>query len=352
MPAPVVRRRSTECVLIAVLLIIATALPLDAQYPVAPTAVINLRALAREPRFSGYLSMRETYRSDTSTFSINRARMAVQAAPTPFVGLRLQLDFAALGRTTGTSGDTIPAVQLADAFVQLGLPDSTSRLEQLLRPALLIGQFRTPFGLEAQTSFSTVITANRAMVSDRLAIRRERGVQLHVRLPRLLAAGVALVDGEGTSRTGNSDGRQLAIGRLSVLPLPSLSVSGKLAGQGDDHRWGYDARWSDGRLVLEGEYIARDSPLSTTMDIEAHGGYALLAYRLLPWLQPVVKWEQYHEELITATVGARSRATHTTYGVTFLAPQDRFRAQLNWIDRSEHPVGRKGELVAQFQAIY
>jgi hypothetical protein len=63
--------------------------------------------------------------------------------------MRLQVDFAALGRTSGTSGDTVPAIQLTDAFVQVGLPDSTSRLEQLLQPALMIGQFRTPFGLEA-----------------------------------------------------------------------------------------------------------------------------------------------------------------------------------------------------------
>ena len=71
-----------------------------------------------------------------------------------------------------------------------------------------------------------------------------------------------------------------------------------------------------------------------------------------PRLQPVVKWEQLHEDLITAAVASYSRRTYTTVGVNLLAPQDRFRMQLNWIDRSEHPASRKGELVAQFQALF
>src|SRR5687767_12659124 len=167
MPATLGRPRPSSTIsAAAVLMGLGIAAPARAQYPVAPTPVINLGALTREPRFSGYVSVRETYRSDTATFIINRARMAVQAAPAPFVGVRLQVDFAALGRTTGSSGDSIPAIQLTDAFVQLGLPDSTSRVETLLRPSLLIGQFRTPFGLEALTSFSSVITVNRALASD------------------------------------------------------------------------------------------------------------------------------------------------------------------------------------------
>jgi hypothetical protein len=128
-------------------------------------------------------------------------------------------------------------------------------------------------------------------------------------------------------------------------------VSAKWAGQGADHRWGYDARLVQGPLVLEGELIEREGPLSTTMDTDVRGGYVLAAYRVLPWLQPVVKWEQLHEDLITTGVAAYTRFTYTTVGVNVLAPQDRFRMQVNWIDRSERP-SKDGELVAQFQAIF
>jgi hypothetical protein len=314
--------------------------------------VLTLGSMTREPRFSGYISARETLRSDTSTFTLNRARLAVQALPAPFVGVRLQADFAAVGRTTGTSGDTIPALQVTDAFIQLGLPDTASRIAVLLRPALLIGQLRTPFGLEALTSFSMVITANRSLAADRLSTRRDRGVLAHVRFPRLLTLAGAVVDGEGSNRTNNPDGRQMAIGRVTLLPMPTLSVSGKWAGQGSDHRWGYDARWVQGAAVLEGEVIEREGPTSATTRTDARAGYVLAAYRVLPWLQPVVKWEQYHETLSTSGTSSNNRLTHTTVGVNFLAPQDRVRMQLNWIDRSEHPVSRKGELVAQFQAVF
>jgi len=334
-------------------LLLATAVaPLQAQYPVAPTPVMPRGSLTREPRLSGYISARETLRSDSSTFIINRARVAVQALPAPFVAVRLQADFAAVGRTTGSSGDTIPALQLTDAFIQLGIPDTASRIARLLRPALLIGQFRTPFSLEYLTSFSAILTANRSVATDRLALRRDRGFQAEVRFPRLVVLHGALVDGEGSNRTSNPDGRQLVAGRATVLPISTLSVSGKWAGHGADHRWGYDARWVQGPVVLEAELIEREAPTSATTNIDARGGHVLAAFLVLPWLQPVVKWEQLHETASTETTSASTRFTYSTFGVNLVAPENRARLQLNWIDRSEHPVARKGEFVMQFQALF
>ena len=75
------------------LLSMAIALPAEAQYPVNPTPLISTGSLTREPRFSGYISVRETIRDDTSTFIINRARMTVLALPASFVALKLQGDF-------------------------------------------------------------------------------------------------------------------------------------------------------------------------------------------------------------------------------------------------------------------
>ena len=346
--------RSRRCALslIAALGGALTADPAAAQYPVAPTPVLNLGSTTREPKLSGYISLRETVRSDTATFIINRARLGVQALPASFVAVRLQADFAAVGRTTGTSGDTVPAMQITDAFVQLGLPDSATPLARLLRPALLVGQFRTPFGLEALTSTTSVITANRSLASERISPRRDRGILAHVRFPRWVMLHAAVVDGEGTNRTSNPDGRQMVVTRATFMPVSSLSVSGKWAGQGGDHRWGYDARWSAGGAVLEGEYMERDGPTSATTHADMRAGYVLAAYRIQPWLQPVVKWEQLHQTLTTTGVATDSRFTHVTVGLNFLAPEDRFRLQLNWVDRSERPSPREGELIAQLQAIF
>ena len=78
----------------------------------------------------------------------------------------------------------------------------------------------------------------------------------------------------------------------------------------------------------------------------------LAAYRVLSWLQPVAKWERLTETLATATTTSRGRITLTTLGLNLIAPDDRFRAQVNWIARDEQPVDRKGEFIAQFQALF
>ena len=327
----------------------AIAAAAEAQYPVNPTPLISTGSLTREPRFSGYISVRETIRDDTSTFIINRARMTVLALPASFVALKLQGDFSALGRL---SGDTVPAVMLIEAYVQLAPTDTANRIVQLFRPALLIGQFRTPFALDYLTSFGTVITANRSLGADRLSPRRDRGFYAYVRFPQYATLSAAIVDGEGPSRVTNPDGKQLALGRLTLLPVPTLSVSGKWAGQGSDHRWGYDARWLPGNAIIEGEVLEREGPTNATTETDARTRYVMAAYRVRPWLQPVVKWERLNETLTTATTSTSSRVTWTTIGVNLIAPADRFRAQLNWIDRAERPVARKGEFIAQFQAYF
>lgn len=320
-----------------------------AQYALAPTTVVSTGSLTPEPRVAGYLSARETIRDDTMTFTLNRARVGLQALPAPFLALKLQVDLAAAGRT---SGDTIPAFQITDGFVQLAPTDTALPVVRLFRPALIIGQARTPFSLEALTSFSSVISANRSLAVDRLSPRRDRGVFGYLRFPRFVTLGAAIVDGEGTNRTSNPDGKQLATGRLTLVPVSMLSVSGKWAGQGADHRWGYDARWLPGDAVLEGELIEREGPINATAATDARAGYVLAAYRLLPWLQTLVKWEQLHETLSTATASTYTRATWTTVGVNLIAPGERARMQVNWIDRSERPVARKGELIVQVQAMF
>ena len=320
-----------------------------AQAPVNPTPVLAMGSLTPEPRFSGYISVRETIRDDTATFIINRARITAQALAASFIAVKLQADFSALGRT---SGDTVPAVLITDAYAQLAPTDTASRIVQLFRPALLIGQFKTPFSLEYLTSSTSVIAANRSLGADRLGPKRDRGFYGFVRFPRYATLSAAVVDGEGSNRVTNPDGKQMALGRLTVLPISTLSVSGKWAGQGSDHRWGYDARWMPGAAVLEGEVIEREGPTNATTRTDAQARYVLAAYRIRPWLQPVIKWERLNETLTTATTSSTSRLTWTTFGVNLLAPDDRFRAQFNWIDRANRPIDGKGEFIAQFQALF
>ncbi len=337
---------------LALSLLAAPAAPLAAQYPLAPSPVLSLDRIGAELDLSGYLSMRETIRDDTAAFAINRARITVQVRPAPFAAVRVQADLAAIGRTRA---DTVPAINLTDAYVQLGPPDSASGAAAWLRPALLVGQLKTPFSLEYLTSFSALLTADRSAAVDRLGTRRDIGALATISAGRLATAWLAVMNGEGANATGNPDARQMAIGRLTLFPMSSLAVSGKWANQGSDHRWGFDARWSSRHVVAEGELLRRSdasATLGTSTTLDGRGGYALIAMRTVSWLQPVAKWERLHTRTTEGATAIDVRDTAVTYGLNLLGPGDRLRLQLDWIDRWASSEDSRDEMIAQLQATF
>jgi hypothetical protein len=322
--------------------------PLAAQYPLAPTPVLDLSALSPEPRFSGYVSVRQTWRDDTSTFLVNRARVTVATRPLRYAAVRIQADLSAIGQLRG---DTIPPISLTDAYVQLSRDDSVGWLRHL-RPAVLAGQFRTPFSLEFLTSFSLLLTANRSQASDRLAKRRDIGVLGRIDIGDVATVMAALVNGEGPNRSRNTDGRQMVVGRLTVFPVRGAQLSVKGLTQAGDRGWGYDGRLLAGAFTVEGEALWRDAHSNVTTTTCGTGGYALAAYRLTPWLQPAIKWERLHERACSSPSPSLGRLTWTTYGVNVTSPDQRIRLQLNWLVKSARPVRQSNELVAQLIGIF
>lgn len=346
-----------------------TAVP-AARYPLAPSPVLDTRQLGTAPSFSGYLSVRETRRHDSTSFSLNRARLAVMAAPRPYLAVRVQAELSAAGRVARDS--TVPSTVLTDAYVQLGAATRASgaagvdsagrgaRLANALAPVLLAGQFRVPFSLEYLTSFSLLKTANRSGVVDRLSPRRDIGVMAQARVTRFATVAGAVVAGEGANATRNPDNSEMVAGRLTLRPARALAVAVKWAGQGPDHLWGYDARWLQGRATVEGEALHRTGrrPGATaapapTPRYAAGGGYLLAAYKVTPWLEPVAKWERFSED---ATVGERETAF--TAGATAHAGDERVRFQLNLVSRHTRasaagaPRVHANELIAQLIASY
>ena len=168
-------RSARTSLVVAIALIIASARS-QAQYPLAPSPVLDPQLFNHALSLSGYISVRETIRGDSSTFALNRARFTIQGAPADFVVLRVQSDLAALGRT---SGDTVPGFALTDAYAQLA-PPNARRPSASIRPTLIVGQFRTPFSLEYLTPFSLLHTASRSQFVDRIATRRDIGAMVHV----------------------------------------------------------------------------------------------------------------------------------------------------------------------------
>jgi len=320
---------------------------LAAQYPLAPSPVVDLHSLTPDLRFGGYVSVRGTSRRDTLTFSVNRARLTAMAKPAPYVALRIQVDFTATGRT---SGDTVPAIVLTDAFVQL-VPPESSRIGEL-HPALIVGQFRTPFALEFLTSFSLLQSVNRSAVVDQISPRRDIGaLGQFVRTRHVMLQG-AVVNGEGPNRTINADGRVMGFGRVTLFPIEQVGLAAKYMAHGAEHGWGWDGRWIEHGAIVEGEFIARRGPFTPTTSIDSHGGYVLASYKVRPWLQPMVKWEELHDSRTTGGTTKTTRLNYTTAGVNVLSPGEHLRLQLQGIFKHEQPVSTGNALVAQLIAIF
>ncbi|HET7459128.1 MAG TPA: porin [Gemmatimonadaceae bacterium] len=331
-------------------------------YPVAPSSVLELRHLGTSPAWSGYLAARQTRRNDSTLLAVSRARVTIMAAPRPYLALRIQGDLSNVGRVSRDS--SVAAALLTDAFIQL-TPSPASRPAgswlALLDPALLVGQFKTPFSLEYGTSFSYLKTANRSQVVDRLSLRRDVGVMAQAHATPFVTVAGALTNGEGANVTRNGDNQELATGRVTLRPLPSLSLSGKWAGQGSDHLWGYDARWLWRGATVEGEALHRQGrapgavadPPAAASPYAAGGGYVLAAYHVLPSVEPVVKWERFREERSAAAGGVPASEVWLTTGANVGTANDRVRLQLDWVHKRIHPVDRHAdELLAQLIAIF
>ncbi|MGI8497880.1 MAG: hypothetical protein ACR2OG_09915 [Gemmatimonadaceae bacterium] len=324
-------------------------------YPLAPSPVLDMRSFPATPALSGYLSERTTRRNDSTGFLLNRARITVQAGPRSFLGIKLQGDFS--GAQTGRlrSDSTVSGFTLTDAYVELVPPPDAApagSLLALLRPALVVGQFKMPFSLEYVTPFGLLKTANRSQVVDRITPKRDIGAMSQISFSRYATLAAAAVNGEGANATANPDAHQLVLSRLVITPTRCLEVAGKIANESADHVWGYDTRLLWRGLTLEGESIYRKRPVSATTALDAGGGYALIGYRILPWLEPVYKYDRYWDTRTTVrgttTTIASSSSTWNVFGVNLSSAQQSIRLQLDWQRRSERPTpGRTDEYIAQ-----
>ena len=325
-------------------------------YPLAPTPVLDLHSLGARIALSGYISARLTHHNDSTAMVVNRARLTAQIAPLPYMGVRLQADFSS-GQTGRTRADSsVAGFTLTDGYAELAAPTSRPGTVADLRPALIAGQFKAPFSLEYLTPFSILKTVDRSQAVDSLAIKRDIGVLGHVGWRHWASLAAAVLNGAGPNATANPDNQLLAVSRLTLTPVSFAELSIKVSDQGSDHAWGYDGRllWRD--LTVEGETVFREWPTSPTTRVDAGGGYALIAFRVLRWLEPVYKYDRYWDTSFTTEDGSVTSATNRTWnvvGVNLRSVPEWLRLQLDWELRNERPTpGRTNWLVAQVVAIF
>lgn len=299
-----------------------------AQYFLRPSPVLDPKTVNSTVVLSGVLSVKHTESLDTGSTILRNARIGVVVKALPTVIVKLQADFAGAGRLVGDS--SVGGFAITDGYIQL-MPEKAVRK---IRPALVVGQFKTPFSLEYLTSVTRLLTPNRTLVVDRLAPKRELGALGQLNLSDRVIVTTAVVNGAGSNARANSDENNLATARLTTSPLRDLALSGKIGNEGGDHLWGYDFRWMPARTVVEGEFLRRRRLNSSLSDLDAHGGYVMAAYHATPWLQPVVKWERYRQ-----TEPAISRETWTTFGTNLNSSKDNVRALFDAVRKTNDEKG-------------
>ena len=327
-------------------------------YLLSPSPVISMHFFPSRPALSGYISGRMTRRDGATGFLLNRGRLTVNVGPKPFFGIKLQGDFsgAQLGRLRSDS--TVAGVSLTDAYVELAPPPTAAPAGSLLaalHPAMVAGQFKTPFSLEYLTPFGLLKSANRSQAVDRLSPKRDIGAMGQIGWGRFATLAGAVVNGEGPNATANSDKSEMLLSRLTITPFPFVALSAKIANEHRDHAWGYDGRLLWHGLTIEGEGLYRKRPTSSTVFVDAGGGYALVAYKVFPWLEPVYKYDRYWDtRTTTAGPAVTSASTHSTwnvFGVNVVSTPEWIRLQLDWVERNEKPnPGRTHEVIAQLIA--
>jgi Phosphate-selective porin O and P len=299
--------------------------PLQAQASPAPAA-----APAPAVRFTGYIQARETYRDGQGlTASINRARLTALGKVTPGVSWRIQGEFR-----TGSIGTGKASVSLQDAYIRY----ETGQF------GIQAGQFKTPFTREFLTSLADVETADRATVVDSLAPKRDIGVMGDYALGSISTLTLGVFNGEGQNVTANTDSTLLWVGRVTARPVAYLTLGLNAAQYGSDStRYGIDGSLQYKEAALQGEYLGQHRDTGGPDDT---GWYAQATYRVLRWLQLVVKQEDFRRPAISAAV----RNVGTTGGVNVELGGGKVRLLSDYVSRTIGTPGtRQGALITQAQ---
>lgn len=215
-------------------------------------------------KMSGYLQGQ--YTNDDAArdqFSVRRARVKFTYQATPTARFVLQPDVTSSG------------VSLKDGYVELIEPWTT------WKHTLTAGQFNWPFGFEIMYSSSARELPERSRVVRTLFPgERDRGVMLSgMGLQERFRYQVAVVNGNGTTGTADTNDRKDAVGRVGYSFGPfdvgaSLYRGSDLVGarEFDKERQGIDFQWATPLpgLGVRGEYIAgKQAPAAGTTRTES-----------------------------------------------------------------------------------
>ena len=333
-------RADVTCCFCYLILGFAVAKPLTGQYTPRASGDVGLSLLSDDLRLTADFGIRATARSDTLRFSLSSVRIAVQGRPEPYLSARIQVGLFGIG---GLSGDSsVTPFELTAAFVQAELPDSTE-WKRIFRPLIQFGQLPVPYALEAITPTTLLQTYKRADATLRLSFRSDLGLLGQIAPFGSIIVVGAVFNGLRPNDSVNTEGRELVVGRLTVLPISFAAFSANVAKSGSARFWGFDTRWVVGATVVEGEWLGqlRRSPAPQRDE----GGYALLSYRVTSHVQPVMRWEYLADR------GDAGKSSAVLIGINLLSASERVRLQADYVFRRSERTKRTNEFVIQVVTI-
>lgn len=185
------------------------------------------------------------FSSDNDRFYLRRARLNTSGKFLEEFDFRLEGEFA--GTLSNTSS---LRAQLTDAYVTWNRHPAAN---------VRFGQFKTPYGFEQLYSDPRLYTLERSLVSDRLTLSRQMGVQAGGELlEKRLSYAVGAFNGNGANNNFNDDDRFLVAGRLAGVPW-----QGTLGGQKGSWGIGGSVYSSDDTNIPQGAELGFDSTPAT-----------------------------------------------------------------------------------------
>jgi phosphate-selective porin len=263
----------------------------------------------------------------TSTFDFKRARFGVRGRVNRSFSYYVVLETSAfIG-----GGDAY----LLDAFVTWDKHDWAK---------VSLGSFKQPFGREVTTACHSLMTIDRAIVSDQLvAPQRDMGLMLLGGSSKTkFRYSLALMNGRGLGVKDNNEKKDV-IGRASYQVLDFLNV-------GASFRYGYPQNEDDDRttfgvdaiakykgFTLQGEYIVDEGDYNRAagggcgadpleLGEKRHGAYVMAAYDINEKLQPVFKYEYFDQDDNLEVLGYQEQMT---LGVNYFFNK-KTRLQINY----------------------
>lgn len=299
---------------------------------------------------------------NTNTFLFNRARLGVMGSIPYDIDYYFVMEFSHFKNAA-------KQVHMLDAYV------SYTRFSNWAKISL--GQFKSPFSLEQNTSCSGLYTVNRSEFVNQLAgPQRDMGIMLSGgNDSTLVSYSLALMNGTGINVEDDNNNKNL-IGRVVVHPLSDLRIGGSFnfgkinatdpsQPLNNTMRLGADLSYDFMGFKLQSEYILGQDELLSASKLPIYGGcggivgyetklpgtyyksgfMAILSYMTPFMLEPVVKFDTYNSD----HVATNKRTNYLTLGLNYYV-NDYSRLQINYVNTQESAGIMNDMIMVQLQA--